>query len=251
MRLSLTRAIAILISIVATSATAAETLDQQNDVSPSATAESTSGGFQEQAQTFTVGVSGTLSRIAVQINYPGFGSPGNAILTVYNTSGGVPNASLGNASLSNAGIPSGGYDFQSFDVSSYAIPVHGGDVLAYGISSSIDTYFFLRNTFDHSTYAGGQAYYRALGPAGPWTVYSPSNDFGFQTYVVAAAGGIPGDFDGNGKVDAADYVTWRNIWAPYGSRTAWQRQQLERRRRRRLHALAHPLRRPAGQRRDS
>ncbi len=205
MRLQVVRALTTLLALAAVSASAVEVLDQQNDVNPSATADSTSGGVQEQAQTFTVGVAGTLSRIAVQINFPGFGSPGSAYLTVYNTSGGLPNAVLGTASLPSSAIPSGGYAFQSFDVSSYAIPVHVGDVLAYGVTSTLDSYFFLRSTFDHSTYPGGQSYYRA---ATPWTAYSPSHDGGFQTYVVAAAG-IPGDFDNNGKVDAGDYDTWR------------------------------------------
>ncbi len=135
-------AIAVLI-LVATTSSAAEVLDQQNDVSPSATADSTSGGVLEQGQTFTVGVTGTLSRIAVQINFPGFGSGGNAILNVYNTSDGMPTgASLGTASLPSSGIPSIGYVFQSFDLSSSAIPVHAGDVFAYSISSTADSYFF-------------------------------------------------------------------------------------------------------------
>jgi hypothetical protein len=208
MRLTFLLAIAILISIEASLTFAAEVLDQQNDVSPSATADSTSGGFQEQAQTFTVGVAGTLSRIAVQIIYPGFGSPGNAILTVYNTSGGLPNTSLGTASLSNTNIPSTGYAFQSFDISSYAIPVRVGDVLAYGVTSSTDSYFFVPSSFDHSTYTGGQSLDRALGPPGPWTTYSPSHDGGFQTYVLAS-GGLLGDFTNDGAVNAADYVLWR------------------------------------------
>ena len=210
MRLSLIEATGFLVLFTFGHALAAEVLDQQNDVSPSATADSTSGGFLEQAQTFTVGVTGTLSRIAVQINFPGFGSPGNAMLTVYSTTGGLPDASLGAASLSSAGIPSNGYDFQSFDVSSYAIPVHAGDVLAYGITSSLDSYFFLRSTFDHSTYDGGQSLWRQVNPTGPWTAYDPPHDGGFQTYIIPSAVGLPGDFNNDGHVDAADYVLWRD-----------------------------------------
>ena len=71
---------------------AAEVLDQQNDVSPSATADSTSGGFQEIAQTFTVGVSGTLSRNCGANQLAGLRMPGDAIVTVHNTMGGKPNA---------------------------------------------------------------------------------------------------------------------------------------------------------------
>ncbi len=184
-------------------------LDQQNDVTGSGIADSTGGGFVEAAQTFTVGVTGTLSRIAAQINWPGFGSPGQAILTVYSTTGGVPDTALGTASLSTAGIPSAGYDLQSFDVSSYAIPVHAGDVLAYGITSSINTYIYAHSTYDHSTYDGGESIWRQVNPAGPWTAYSSSHDNGFQTYVIASSADLPGDFNGDAQVDAADYVIWR------------------------------------------
>ncbi len=189
---------------------AAEVLDQQNDVSPSATADSTSGGFQEIAQTFTVGVSGTLSRIAAQINWPGFGSPGNAILTVYNTAGGVPNASLGTALIPTSAIPTIGYEFQSFDLTSYGIPVHAGDVFAYGITSSIDSYVVVRSSFDHSTYAGGESQYRVPNPPDAWNSFSPSHDNGFRTYVLSSAVRVAGDYNGNGVVDMADYVLWRN-----------------------------------------
>lgn len=202
-------AFGLLLLIGVRHAAAIEVLDQQNNVAPSAVADSTSGSFQEQAQTFTVGLTGTLSRIAVQINFPGFGSPGSAILTVYNTSGGVPNASLGTASLSSSAIPSGGYDFQSFDVSSYGIPVHVGDILAYGITSTLDSYFFLRSSFDHSTYAGGESQWRQRGPTGPWTPYTPTHDGGFQTYVIPTGDGLVGDYNNDGAVDAGDYVTWR------------------------------------------
>jgi hypothetical protein len=208
MRLLIANAIAVLLSLVVTVAPAAEVLDQSNDTSPSGFADSTSGSYQEQAQLFTVDVNGTLSRVAVQIVFPGFGVGGSAILTVYSMSGGVPNASLGTASISNAGMPSGGYAYQSFDVSSYAIPVHVGDVLAYGVTSTTDSYFLLRSTGDHSTYAGGQEFWRVRNPTGSWIAYSPTRDLGFQTYVLAAAG-LPGDFNNDGTVTAADYVTWR------------------------------------------
>src|SRR3954470_11577615 len=159
--------IVIIFSFATASAPADVVLDQQNDVTGSGTADSTSGGFLEQGQTFTVGVTGTLSRIDVQINFTGFGSTGNAILNVYNTTGGrPPGASLGTASRTSFLIPPGGYAFQPFDVSSYAVFVHAGDVLAYGISSDVDSTFFLRSTFDHSTYAGGQSLYRTFNPAG-------------------------------------------------------------------------------------
>jgi hypothetical protein len=209
MRLLFIIATAVLLSIAAAASAAAETLDQQNDATGSGTSDTASPFGQEIAQTFTVGITGTLTRIETQINTI-FGSGGTVILTVFNTSGGVPNASLGSASKAWDAIPSGGFAFQSFDVSSFAIPVHAGDVMAFGIKSSGETGFGLRSTFNMSTYAGGEAKFRAYGtPPGPWQSFSFSHDYGFKTYVLASPTGIPGDFNNDGSVTAADYVTWR------------------------------------------
>src|SRR4051812_38436174 len=122
---------------------AAETLDQQNDVNGSATADSAGPFSQEVGQTFTVGVGGMLSRIEAQLSRPGFSSGGAVILTIYNTSAGVPNVSLGTATLPWDAIPTTGFGYQSFDVSSFAIPVHVNDVFAFGIKSSGDALFLL------------------------------------------------------------------------------------------------------------
>ena len=83
--------------------------------------------------------------------------------------------------------------------------------MAYTIKSSGDTGFGLRSTFTLDTYSGGESKWRSLGPPpGAWQTYSPSHDNGFKTYVIAAATDLPGDFNGNSIVDAADYTVWRN-----------------------------------------
>jgi hypothetical protein len=189
---------------------AAEVLDQQNDVTGSATADSTASGGQELAQTFTVGVDGTLSRIELQLSRPSFTTSGAVMLNVYNTSGGQPNESLGTASLPWDAVSPTGYGFQSFDVSSFEIPVQEGDVLA--ISIKAETLFFWRSTFNLDPYAGGESMYRVLNsPPGPWTSFSPSHDYGFQTYVDAMDPTVlSGDYNGDHTVDAADYTVWRN-----------------------------------------
>jgi hypothetical protein len=122
----------------------------------------------------------------------------------------VPNASLGTALLPWDAIPTAGFGYQSFDVSSLAIPVQVNDVLAFGIKSSGDALFLLRSTFTSDSYAGGETKFRALSvPPGPWTGYTPSHDSGFRTYVTPLSLLLPGDFNNNGNVDAADYVIWR------------------------------------------
>jgi hypothetical protein len=187
-----------------------EVLDQQNDVTGSATADSTASGGQELAQTFTVGVHGTLSRIEMQLSRPNFTTSGNLIVNVYNTIGGVPDVSLGSASLPWNAISTMGFGFQSFDVSSFEIPVNVNDVLAIGIKA--ETLFFWRSTFDLDPYDGGESMYRVLNsPPGPWTSYTPSHDYGFRTYVdMLPDSELPGDYNGDHAVNAADYTVWRN-----------------------------------------
>jgi hypothetical protein len=207
MRLVFTLAIAVLVECVSLPTSIAETLDQQYDVSPSATADTASPFGQEIAQTFTVGIAGTLTRIDAQLVRI-FGTGGTAIFTLYDTSGGVPNVVLDTSSLNWDAIPTTGFDFQSFDVSSLAIPVSVGQVLAFGIKSSGETGFGLRSSFNQNPYAGGESRFRALSvPPGPWTSFSPSHDYGFKTYVLT---GTPGDYNQDGHVDAADYTVWRN-----------------------------------------
>jgi PEP-CTERM motif len=210
MRLQSICALSVAVLAAVGHASAAETLDQQNDVNGSATADSAGPFSQEVGQTFTVGVVGTLSRIEAQLSRPGFSSGGTVILTVHNTSAGVPSASLCTAALPWDAIPTTGFGYQSFDVSSFAIPVHVNDVLAFGIKSSGDALFLLRSTFSMSTYAGGETMYRVLSsPPGPWTSFSPSHDSGFRTYVLSSPAGVQGDYNNDGTVDAADYVLWR------------------------------------------
>jgi hypothetical protein len=54
--------------------------------------------------------------------------------------------------------------------------------------------------------------YRVLNsPPGPWTSFSPSHDYGFKTYVdTMDQSDLPGDYNGDHTVNAADYTVWRN-----------------------------------------
>lgn len=200
----------LLTSLIAGSAFAAEVLDQQNDVGGSAVADTATPFATETGQTFTVGVAGTLSRIELQINRI-FGTEGVAILTMYSTSGGVPTDGWGTVEVSAELIPPGTFAYTAFDLSTLAIPVSIGDVMAYTIKSDGGAGYGLRSTFSTSTYAGGQSIWRSTGPPpGLWNAYTPSHDNGFKTYVITAEPeGLPGDFNDDGAVDAADYVVWR------------------------------------------
>jgi hypothetical protein len=185
-----------------------EVLDQQNDVS-AAIADSASSA-QEIAQTFTVGVNGTLSRIEVLLARFSF-TADNAILTVYSSAGGVPDASLGSAMVSAGAVSTTAPTFVSFDLSALAVAVSVEDVLAFSIHSAGSP--FLLPFSDSSTYAGGSPWRRTLSvPPGPWQAIAPPRDYGFRVYVdvPSGGGGQPGDYNGDEMVDAADYTVWRN-----------------------------------------
>jgi len=186
-------------------------LDQQNDVTGSATADSTNGGITELAQTFTVGITGTLNRVEVQLARF-FGSGGDMVLSIYNTSGGLPiGPSLGSKSLPWTVIPSTGYDYQVFDLNSVSIPATAGTVMAFVLSStSGGATGGPRNSFTLNSYPGGEAQYRTANSNDPWQAFPNSHDYGFKIYVdIAEPMATPGDFNDDGAVDAADYIVWR------------------------------------------
>jgi hypothetical protein len=62
--------------------------------------------------------------------------------------------------------------------------------------------------------SSGQGMYRVFSPGGH-TVTTLNWDGSQYTFTPAAVGGtLPGDFNNDGKVDAADYVVWRSGGSP-------------------------------------
>jgi hypothetical protein len=210
MRFSCVCAMAILLTATRM-ATADATLDQQNDLTMAGSADSTSGGYSENAQTFTVGITGTLNRIEVQV-VRFFGTVGDIIVSVYNTdtNGDFPlDTALASRSLPWTSIPTTGYVYQIFDFSSSAIPLTAGTKMAFGVSSTPNgASGGSWSSINVSTYAGGEAKFRVVNPNGPWQSFFFTHDYGFKTYVDAAAG-TPGDFNNDDAVDARDFVVWR------------------------------------------
>jgi len=58
--------------------------------------------------------------------------------------------------------------------------------------------------------SSGQAMYRVLSPGGHTTTTLSWNGTSYSFSNALAAGGLVGDYNGNGVVDMADYVLWRN-----------------------------------------
>jgi hypothetical protein len=192
---------------------AAEVLDQQC-LFDSAIADSASSS-QEVGQTFTVGVTGTMSRIEVLLAQASFSSA-DGVFNVYSTSAGLPDTSLGSATISSSLVSTTVPTFISFDLSSFNIPVRVGDVLAFGVSSPGGGLYFLPDSFQSDPYAAGTSVQRTLTvPPGPWSTVA--HDDSFKTYVNVTSAPLLGDYNGDGIIDAADYTVWRDTLAGGGT----------------------------------
>ena len=213
-------AIGMLISLAATiTARGDVVLDQQHSFT-SSIANSTTGDVTQVGQTFTVGVAGTLHHIDVFMFYLGgiFQPTGIPQLRVFNTSDGLPTgAALTTVTNSPPAVPINNAAFVTFDVSSAAIGVSAGQLLAFSVtaSSGIGPYFLPNDQGGPPGYPGGKA---VVNYGSGWQNFTPLQDHSFQTYVTTSAvGELFGDYNGNGAIDADDYVVWRKTLAAGGT----------------------------------
>jgi hypothetical protein len=195
-------------------ASAEEVLDQQSP-GPIGFGQSPSDAV-EWAQSFTVGVTGTLSRIDVYVAKI-FAVIENLTVTIYDADSGVPTTSLGSATLLS-GPMSSMAAFHSVDVSGLAISVTAGDKLAFGLKKAPDSGIHIMPFDGGNPYAGGNTFSRNLGPPILAWVAQPTADFGFKTYVnVEEDTELFGDYNDDGTIDAVDYTVWRNTFGSGGS----------------------------------
>ena len=159
---------------------AAPTLDQANE-SPSTGFAQIAGEY--RAQTFTFGITGTLSRFEVQLF--GVGATGNAVFEIWNTTTGEP-AAIPNPALASATVSFSGVDhaFVGADLTP-GIPVRAGDVLAIVLKGGAGQLAYWDSTGD--LYPSGSAFTTATtDPTGPWIRiggFGGARDFNFRTYV--------------------------------------------------------------------
>lgn len=213
---------AIVILLTATHIPAAVVLDQQHNT-PTAIADSSNGAVSEMAQTFTVGVAGTLDHFELSMFQLGsiFTTNGDPQLGVYNTSGGLPTGSaLTTVQIPSSQVPLGNAAFVTFNVSAAAIPVTVGEVLAVSIFTSSDPgpYFWTYDNDTATNYTGGAAF-RRTRPAQPWQAFSPSADHEFKTYVNAVTYN-PGDVNLDGIVNQTDLNIITGHWLASGQNRA-------------------------------
>jgi hypothetical protein len=181
-----------LLWIFLTNPARAELILDQSNVGSSPTFDAAIVPPQSWAQTFTVGVEGTLARIDLQI-YKHTGATEDLLFMVRSTTGGVPNPddaqSLFGMVIPLSAIPTFDSPFMmvpltSLDVSAAQIAVAPGDVLAISLSRAGlggPPWALWRQTLP--VYDRGDPFYR-LGTSGPWS-RQPGYDSGFQTYVSA------------------------------------------------------------------
>jgi len=181
--------LAAALTLATTSAFAVPVLDQEHDNTGMGVGTSTNGNVAEVGQTFTVGIAGTLDRIDVLMFRLGgiFDPTGDPILSVYNTSAGLPTgAPLISVSVPEATVPFDNEAFIAFDVSSANLAVNVGDVLAWGIrtTSEVGPYWILNDgdiglPEDYTAGVGVRRF-----PPGDWSAMSPASDHGFRSWVT-------------------------------------------------------------------
>jgi len=210
------------LTIVASGAATADVLDQSYTTQWQSTGISI--GVHQWAQTFTVGITGTLTKVVLPIengcplvqqcinNYPLYGEIDKPLrVDIRTTSGGVPtNGNAGANILSTIDIPwantnlNTGLGVPLFTIDLPDVAVTAGEVLAVSAwvpgATVAFTYEWLQD-WDHfnpfnGTYAGGQAYYRN-GDNGSWGNFvfgdlpTTNADMGFQVYVEPNAAAAP------------------------------------------------------------
>ena len=194
--------VAIAVFVTSSVTSAAPIVDQDYD--PSLNLEAVINSTYDRAQTFTVGVTGTLDSVDVLI----FRNPAYSdalYVDVRPTLGGVPLESdasaLAAATVAGASIPAS-TGFLNVDLSSASLAVTAGDLLAIVLrndttttSTTTSAYGWRGHTVNAGggnpaqAYAGGAGYYRTTGT---WTaITSVPHDLGFRTYVEATVVPVP------------------------------------------------------------
>lgn len=148
------------------------------------------GGTQNLAQTFTVGITGTLTEVDVSVERFAFSPPtGTLYLQIRTTTGGVPAADpsyLLQASVPESSLPiAGNYGFVAFDVASAGLQVTQGEQLAIVLLAPdfANPVSWIGVQGDH--YPAGAAFVEQEPDYG-WIPNGPSGtDYGFQTYVAS------------------------------------------------------------------
>lgn len=174
---------ALVLAVSGTGAHAAPILDQSFTVNP-VNRGAAVYALISRAQTFTVGMSGVLSQVDLQLGRAA-GTTADLTVEVRRTSSGLPLLGagdlLGTATVTAAQVGAALFPtkFVSVDFSGAPIAISTGDVLALVLTSTGPSYYewYLWATSD--AYAGGSGFYRPSSGT-----FVADGDSGFRTHVT-------------------------------------------------------------------
>jgi hypothetical protein len=143
----------------------------------------------DEAQTFTVGVTGTLARIDFLVREDST-STGNLLFDIRATNGGVPVAD-NMAVLASVVVPHGTVPtdpltmtYTGIDVSSFGLSVTEGEMLAIVLRTDTGGRYLWKN--GAPVYTRGEPFFREPNVGPDWRSWSSAGanfDFAFRTYV--------------------------------------------------------------------
>ncbi len=157
-----------------------EVLDRQ--LTGPATGDYGFDGARSIAQTFAVGVAGTLSRIEIRATEAGDPwNDGDLVLSVYDTVNSTPRNSLVDVVIPESTFPGiGQFIWVDCDVSSSGIQVASGEQLAIVATSSDARHYAWASTLN----GPGGAEHRGSFNGNVWEPVNPDLDMLFRTYVT-------------------------------------------------------------------
>jgi len=185
-------AVALLTITASTGASdAAPVLDQSFDPGPAGTASGISGEV-DKAQTFTVGLAGTLARVDVDIQRADATVTDPLLFDVRATTAGGAPIESNSTTLASLSIPAVNVSltrgFFSVDVSAFGIPVTPGEILAIVLRKpgepDVDYSWFGNQS---GGYPAGAGYFR--NPTAGFATWTPlgEEDLGFKSFVAVPA----------------------------------------------------------------
>jgi hypothetical protein len=181
-------------------------LDQVSD----STINNSENGFSQivdKAQTFTVGLTGFLTRVDIKLHNAASPPPTHdALFDLRTTAGGLPtepnaggnilfSASIPPSAVPNLGLFDDNVPWLSVDLGAARFPVTAGEVLAFCLRTDEPGGGFFANYYlagsNENVYPAGTVYYRNLGTQFPQLTWAevepafggPGNDVFFRTWV--------------------------------------------------------------------
>jgi hypothetical protein len=138
----------------------------------------------DSAQTFTVGHSGSLSRVDVFVQPESGPGPFHWDVRPVSGTGSPTDSNAATLASGSFNMPSSGFSFVTLDLSASPVPVVAGEKLAIALSTPNGSFGW---GLSDAGYAGGDAWQRSrtFNNGFAWiTNLQPGNDLGFRSFVT-------------------------------------------------------------------